>query len=608
MKSILTVLICCLFFCSSGRNRTFDKLNEVNACWAKQPEAATMPLPAYRELSEGEWIRRHLSLVEQVLRARSVSALSAGQRAQRLRALDHLHAYWQEGRFPVNMHYAYRTPIFIDQDDNFCAVGYLLKASGSEAVSRKIAGHTNLAYVAQMHYPQLDSWAHAHGFTKEELAWIQPTYPPRNQVVTLGNGVSGTVKELCVDPGGDKLYVGGAFDQVDGNIGSRNIAYVTQADPDHYTWHDMAGGVNGEVHAITAHEGKIFAGGRFTMAGTVMARNVACWENGSWQLAGCLDGTVEDLAVYNGRLYAAGTFNLCAASDEVNLAWWNGMGWVAVPGLSGTVKTMETAGGRLILGGSFQHLGAAANAIAWDQNNGFQPFDHPVDNTILDFELFKGVLYAVCEQVTTGNTRLLLRLEGNEWRSQYDPIGFPFQPVDGQLSMRTLLADGDYLLAGGLFTGNELVGTLVRNNADVSPAPGEQSKRFFWLDDAVNKMIWFKGEMIVGGAFRNGFTGPVGSIGRRALLGTGISPSPEFHTFSVTPNPVTGSAVILRNGWGASGYSLLDMNGRVLAAGTLKEDRDEQQIRLPATCVPGLYLMQLNNEKGIRANQKLLVR
>ncbi|WP_157977239.1 T9SS type A sorting domain-containing protein [Taibaiella helva] len=610
MKSLFTLLACSLVLCCSAHDRTFDKLKEVNACWARQPEATTQPLPVYWQLPEKEWIRLHLALVEKMLRQRDVKTLSPSQKERRRRSLDDLYAYWNEGRFPVNDRYASRTPIFIDARDNFCAVGYLLKASGYEAVSRKIAAQTNLAYVMQMQYPELDLWAQDHGFTKEELAWIQPGYPPEHQVKALGKGVNGTVNELFAAPDGDRLYVGGAFDQVDSSINSRNIAYVTRETSGSYIWHDMAGGTNGAVNAIAAHDGKIFLGGQFTMAGTLMARNIAYWENDSWHLAGCLDGTVEELAVFKGKVYAAGAFALCAGSDAANLAYWNGMGWIAVPGLSGRIRTMEVTEDRLVLGGSFRYQGTAQNVIAWSPDNGFQPFDQPVRNTILDFELFKGALYAVGEQVEAGGTPdIFLKLEGNQWRSLYDPSTFSYIALWDKLSMHTLVADGDYLLTGGQFIGSEMMGVQARNVTDITPAPSPQSKRFFWLDSAVNKMIWFKGELIVGGHFRSGFFGsPVNGIGRRVLNpSSGIPADPVQYAFSVAPNPVTGDGVWLQNSWKASRYSLFDLNGKQLAQGSLRSEKEQQHIALPAAPA-GIYFLQLGNEKGVKVQQKLMIR
>ncbi|MBW7914270.1 MAG: hypothetical protein H3C54_11390, partial [Taibaiella sp.] len=219
MKTIVTLLLLCITYTGFGKSKpAYEKLCEVNKCWTEQPDVNQLAYPEYDNRSEHEWIRTHLSLVEQTLRARSTSHLSAQQQANRLNALAHLNQYWHEGNFPVNDQYNYRTPIFIDKYDNFCAVGYLVKATGFEQVSRKIAAQTNLAYVREMNYPELFAWATEYGFTVDELAWIQPGYGWVSYAKPMGKGTDGEVYELYVDKAGDKLYVGGNFGKVDSTI------------------------------------------------------------------------------------------------------------------------------------------------------------------------------------------------------------------------------------------------------------------------------------------------------------------------------------------------------------------------------------------------------
>lgn len=122
-------------------------------------------------------IQMHLSHVETVLRARDVSHLNEAQRAARARHLDTLHAYWSEGRFPINdtRPEAY-TPIFIDAHDTACAVGYLIVEDDHEDLARRVQAEQNYAYVPDIQTPGLLEWATSAGFTVDELAMIQPAY------------------------------------------------------------------------------------------------------------------------------------------------------------------------------------------------------------------------------------------------------------------------------------------------------------------------------------------------------------------------------------------------------------------------------------------------
>ncbi len=275
MKYVLTLALLSCFWSGIAGTSTYRQLVSVNQYWEQQKDIKQNLLPAYNSKSGKEWIRLHLSLVEQTLRDRPVGHLSARQQALRHEALDDLHEYWLAGNFPLNEQYSYRTPIFIDKQDNFCAVGYLIKASGQEQLSRMVAADNNLAYVMDMQYRELDTWAGAHGFTKEELAWIQPTYPPLHYTATVGGSTNGAVNELFVGQGGESLYVGGVFTKVGNNIAASNIAYVTKDNNGNYNWHAMGSGINGPVNAICEYEGKVFAAGNFTTADGGSVNNIA---------------------------------------------------------------------------------------------------------------------------------------------------------------------------------------------------------------------------------------------------------------------------------------------------------------------------------------------
>jgi len=52
-----------------------------------------------------------------------------------------------------------------------------MHASGDDAAALKVAAAANLARIADMRFVELDDWASTSGFTKPELARIQPGYP-----------------------------------------------------------------------------------------------------------------------------------------------------------------------------------------------------------------------------------------------------------------------------------------------------------------------------------------------------------------------------------------------------------------------------------------------
>lgn len=601
MKSILTALfICCCFAATSSP--VYQKLYEVNKCWAEQKDINREDLAALQSRTETEWIQLHLSLVEKTLRSRSTSHLSESQKQNRLAALNYLHGYWQAASFPRNEDYSYRTPIFIDKHDNFCAVGYLVKAIGFEHVSRMISAKTNLAYVKEMNYPELFAWADAYGFTVDELAWIQPAYPPEYAVDPVGKGTNGVVNELCADAAGKKLYMGGSFSMVDGSIAAGNIAYITEAGGK-FTWHDMAGGVNGPVHAIAEFDNKIFVAGNFTQAGGKPANSVAYWDGATWHNAGCLGGMgiVKDLIVYKNNLYATGSFDVCAALNEVNVARWNGTMWSQMPVLEGRVNTAHVFGNDLVLGGAFTLNNETVNAVKWNEGSGYQKFENTISNEVMDFEVYRDTLYAVCRHTTGSTEDLYTRLEGNTWKS----VPLPEFASDS-ISFNTLCLEGDRMLMGGHFYG-ALSLTTILHCMDVTPQYYyDKADSWFVVNDAINKMVIYKNYLIVGGKFT--FTEGNGIAYMPAKPAQNVS-IPGMITcmesFKMYPNPAKSSTTLkIESSVNNGNIMLRDMSGKLLLKETVNSQVSE--ITLPALN-SGLYMLELNDASGSKTTEKLIV-
>jgi hypothetical protein len=123
-------------------------------------------------------VRLHFKHVEWVLRARISRRLSQEQRAAREQLLNALHDYGACGVFPRNHVQPGFAPCFIDRDNRVCAVAHLLITSGHQPQAQHIAIQANDARVPDMTFPELDVWALQAGFSKDEVAFIQPIYNP----------------------------------------------------------------------------------------------------------------------------------------------------------------------------------------------------------------------------------------------------------------------------------------------------------------------------------------------------------------------------------------------------------------------------------------------
>lgn len=597
MKTIITLLLLCITYTGFGKSKqAYEKLCEVNKCWTEQTDIAQLAYPAYDDRSEREWIRTHLSLVEQTLRARSTTHLSARQQANRLNALAHLHQYWQEGNFPINDQYSYRTPIFIDKYDNFCAVGYLVKATGYEPVSRMIAAQTNLAYVREMNYPELSAWANDYGFTVDELAWIQPGYPYMNTATALGKGTDGEVFELYTDKAEEKLYVGGNFAYADGTVAANNIAYVTEQDGI-YTWHKMGNGLAGTVYAITEFDNKIYAAGNFSSGSCV-----AYWDGTTWQYIGCIGPVVKDLLVFNNELYAVGDFNVCAALSEVNFAKWNGTNWQQIPGLEGHVNTLHNQDNVLLLGGNFNYTGESTNIIKWSPGQGFIKYAKTITNEVNDIEEYKGWLFAACK--STADTNDLLRVL-NTNNGDWDAVPQYFHEAYEKLSFNSLCIAGDNLYMGGDFYQTFAINAAFSCIAQLQN-PGAISGYVFAVDSAINVVVEYKNMVVAGGKFDSGAhdNRALKSIAARAVTVGVKDLSANTAESLIFPNPVTsGGEIVVENNMNATYFRLYDITGKIVASETIDA---ENKVQLPQIST-GVYIAELSNVNGEKVVSKLML-
>lgn len=608
MKYLLTLLLMGSYLTGFCHRTTYEKLTEVNKCWTEQTDAVAPATAPPGTQTETDWIRLHLSLVEQTLRARGMAHLTPAQRQNRLRTLDHLHEYWQAGNFPVNDAYNYRTPIFIDKYDNFCAVGYLMKATGYEGISRMVAAKTNLAYVRQMNYPELAAWANDFGFTTDELAWIQPAYPPVKRGAAIGKGTDGEVLELYPDEASGKLYVGGKFTMVDSTITANNIAYVTEAGGV-YTWHNMGNGVNGAVHAVQVFDNKVFVAGTFTEAGILPANNVAYWDGSSWTPAGCTFGTIKDLIVFGDELYAVGNFDVCATSSEVNFARWDGNNWQHITGLDGHVNTVEPVDNYLVLGGAFSYMGGPEiNVIKWHPNDGFLLYGSSIANEVNDLQVYKDTLYAACRQTSSNDSMLLQKLVGGTWVGvdAFPSVQYYKGPA---ISYNTLLVHGDTLILGGEFNYSTLSvpGTMVFNSVNVFPRAGT------WVnvDSAVNKIVIFKDRQISGGKFKYNYDWSpappaLNGIAYKETGPTSVNELPRAAKLQLYPNPAgSGSSIRIENDFSAEVLRLRDVSGKVVLQAPVTAGTTT--VALPQLAA-GTYFAELSSKAGESRTEKLIIK
>ncbi|MCB0700597.1 MAG: T9SS type A sorting domain-containing protein [Chitinophagales bacterium] len=605
MKTVSTLLLLLVSIATYATpNKVYDKLCEVNKCWQEQTDLSNIQYPEYANKSDREWIRTHLQLVETVLRSRSTAHLGASQKKNRLNTLNRLNEYWHGGSFPINDEYAYRTPIFIDKYDNFCAVGYLVKATGHEDVSRMIASKTNLAYVREMNYPELFAWADEYGFTVDELAWIQPSYPWPYEAneIPIGKGTDGVVYKLFNY--GIGVVVAGNFNMVDGNMSANNIAlFYPTVNGGLWDKDSIGGGVDGTVYALSTHKGELVIGGAFNIPGK-SSSNIAIWNGASINSMGCINGTVYDLIEHGGDVYAVGDFDVCAALAEVNFAKWNDSNqlWQQIPGLEGHVNTIMAISGTFYLGGNFKYQNDSLHIIKWTEKNGFEKFDKDVEKEVTDIVYYKNQLFASAKNANKNTLDCLLySLQNNEW-NEYLHTYF-FDTTNGlQPSYNALAVDNDIMYVGGHFlasTGQDALHNSFSIDGRAIPDVN--------TDGSIHDILVYKNQVFFGGDFKYDHTGKktLNSICTRTIerVSVPIVKNNTVAQFSIHPNPAN-YAITVENNFGATEMRLYNLNGQLIT--TQKIRTQKQNIYVPDLSA-GIYIVELRNKDGLSATERLTV-
>ncbi|MFN8277335.1 MAG: T9SS type A sorting domain-containing protein [Chitinophagales bacterium] len=590
-------------FAQAAQPNTMDALMQVNAEWQHQADARQLVSkePAAQSQSFHQWIATHLRLVEKTLRQRSTAHLTETQAANRAALLDQLHGYWQQGLFPVNDYLTYKNPVFIDRAGTHCAVGYLMQQSGAEALARQIDREQKFAYVHEIKTPGVAEWASTNGFTLNELAWIQPGYPPTINPNDLDKGLNGDVYALTTDQANSVVYAAGNFTATRRGVPCAHIAAWVSGFAG-WSWISLGSGLNGPVYCLLWHDNKLYAGGNFTMAGGVSAKNIAAYNigTGQWEAVGALDSTVRSLAVYNNQLYAAGNFTGF-------LSKWNGSQWqdIANGFLYGEgARTLAVWNNMLVVGGSFElATGALRKHVAVYDGTYMSALSMGTLTPVNDFEVHNNALYAACDAVSGNDTCALARYDNDHWQKvlgismgMFDAFSgkaiYKMKSVNGQL-----ICAGDFMCSAGMTYGNHL---MAYSRA---PLPGDTTLRDITVPllttdlavrdvMAIGNVLYFGGDFVV-----NSFTDTLQHVGYFALNPAGITSAAQLAAVRVFPNPATTQITIeTSNGISLVRLELIGADGALVATQEAKGSAASLSLKDMAS---GAYKLRVYTDAGI---------
>lgn len=190
-------------------------------------------------------------------------------------------------------------------------------------------------------------------------------------------------------------------------------------------WASLSDEVNGLVNSLTVYNGKMVAGGHFTLAGSTNANRIAAWDGTSWSdlgsgLSGGFNPYVYKTLVFNTDLYAVGNFDSAGTVACKDVGKWNGSSWSGFgAGSNAAIYSLAFYNNELYVGGTFDTIGGvSANHIAkWNGTN-WLPLGTGIQGTnVNDMYVFQNELFVIGVFDSAGSApcNYVARWNGTNW-------------------------------------------------------------------------------------------------------------------------------------------------------------------------------------------------
>ncbi|MEM1325345.1 MAG: PQQ-dependent sugar dehydrogenase [Bacteroidota bacterium] len=270
-------------------------------------------------------------------------------------------------------------------------------------------------------------------------------------------------------------------------------------------WCTAPTGTDGIIYALATDETDVYAGGDFSMAGGVLANNVALRTNSGWSALGSgTNGRVNAIAVdQNGDVYIGGNFTQAGGVSALNIAKWNGSNWSALgSGTSGPVAALVVdSQNRLYAAGAFQQAGGTvANNIArwggsWSTLTDATTSGTGTGNEIRSLAVDENDIIYLGGNFGSAGGSNISRI------ATWD--GSHFQGLNGGTNgfVQAIVVRPDYIYVGGNF---DMAGSTTANRtARYNRSSGQWESLENGVSSVVNAMTFFNGNLYVGGSFEN---------------------------------------------------------------------------------------------------------
>lgn len=599
----------------------FYHLTEVNKQWKYQDDLHQLDLNQIIHFqNDNQRIQKHLELVYQVLSNRSINHLTATQRVNRTRHLSVLKSYYEAAVFPTNHYHNKRQPYFVDNYNVHCAVGYLLQQDGQTAIIATIRANDNYTYIHELtKYPQLNNWAKANGFTVDELAWIQPGYPPNNQFLPVGNGGGVDGEILCFEKSDDEntLFIGGNFTTIDG-ISSSSVASFDG------TNFQAIGGISGSVHDMKYDNGNLYVVGDFSINQT--STSVAVWDGTTWTALqnGDVQGTVYTIEILWTRLYIGGDFQKINNANMSHLAYYDlgsqqwstdgralvGSSYQVIPNgfsVDAPVYDLEIVNSMLAVGGEFMNVAPNITNPNFNKfNTSFLAYWDYTGEWISGFSSANGIVNSIqyingdlyIGSLVSNASSIISVLSAGIWSYTYSLGGYD------DFKVHDFIEHNNKVYTVGGITHIPMIGTFgqgilsVFHNSNNVSAQGEGT-----INSSVKAATTFQNKAYFGGSFDS--IGIVEVNGLTVSDLDGVSNTENINDENSYKVWYANSAIVIEKGdYVSTDFTLFNVNGQVVhQVQNINQNRHEISIsHLPK----GVYFYNINNDQNSKSG-KLVV-
>lgn len=580
----------------------FKTLSNINSQWTKH--LGHVPTGPYFSGRDEQNIRMHLKLVSKALYQKTPKNLSEEQFTNRIKLIQVLSQYADAQVFPTNHYHATRRPYFVDNFGVHCAVGYLMAESGYTDLVAQIREEHNYDYIADIKTEGVAEWAEKHGFTIDELKWIQPTYPPSTVISPIGTGTNGIVNEVRFDVYGNRIIISGNFTTLN-DLPCLNVGYFKDGEV-----HCLADGVAGEVESVITDSDGVFAFGALEDGATIYP--AAFYDGVDWtflSIPGRDSATSSAVTLGGSGYYVQAAISHDSIPGKQEIWFLNySFNWEKKAMVTGVVEAATFSSIGRIFVGHFDSLfvfdpsGAVIDTyevtnIAIKENWGTSWYGlmGDVSDTLKAVKEIGGTIYfgGTCSNnAGTSNICMTRYLNG-----VFQPV-FLKQSYMGaeDFSVNTIeyKYGSNVVVVGGKFSSSTwMVGTYGNNLAVFSLISSSLDPQAIF-DAPVNSVAYMGNTLYIGGEFSTNMTFNQLNHLARIISYTDIDENAMTDEVQIYPNPFVDH-IQLNGIMDGSEFILSTISGQIVRSGIIENQRIDDLNALTS----GTYVLTISNQDGI---------